>query len=111
MVLQCILIVNTLNEIEIIRDCGGIGIRNRLKICRSIDLVGSSPTNPIERVIYMITKEELIENIEILADKCEELIKERDQARRLVCKYTKKTYHTLKETAELRGWDCFKDYK
>jgi len=81
------------------------------KICRSIDLVGSSPTNPIERVIYMITKEELIENIEILADKCEELIKERDQARRLVCKYTKKTYHTLKETAELRGWDCYKDYK
>ena len=78
------------------------------KICRSIDLVGSSPTNPIERVIYMITKAELIENIEILADKCEELIKERDQARRLVCKYTKKTYHTLKETAELRGWDCYK---
>lgn len=56
-----------------------------------------------------ITKAELIENIEILADKCEELIKERDQARRLVCKYTKKTYHTLKETAELRGWDCFKE--
>jgi hypothetical protein len=23
------------------------GIRNRLKICRSVDLVGSSPTNPI----------------------------------------------------------------
>jgi hypothetical protein len=27
----------------------------------------------------MITKEELIENIEILADKCEELIKERGE--------------------------------
>jgi len=32
-------------------------------------------------VIHMITKEELIENIEILADKCEELIKERDDER------------------------------
>ena len=61
------------------RVCGGTGRRNRLKICRSIDRVGSIPTIPIERIIYMITKEELIENIEILADKCEELIKERGE--------------------------------
>ena len=33
---------------------------------------------------------------------------ERDQARRLVCRHTKKTYRTLKEMAEERGWDCFK---
>lgn len=34
---------------------------------------------------------------------------ERDDARRLVCRHTKKVYHTLKRTAELRGWDCFKE--
>jgi adenylosuccinate synthase len=37
----------------------------------------------------------------------ERLRKERDQARRLVCRHTKKTYRTLKEMAEERGWDCF----
>lgn len=39
----------------------------------------------------------------------ERLRAERDEARRLVCRHTKKLYHTLKRTAELRGWDCFKE--
>jgi uncharacterized coiled-coil DUF342 family protein len=37
------------------------------------------------------------------------LTNERDHARRLVCRHTKKSYHTLNRTAELRGWDCFKE--
>lgn len=41
------------------------------------------------------------------ADEIERLRKERDEARRLVCRHTKKTYRTLRETAEERGWDCF----
>ena len=41
------------------------------------------------------------------ADEIERLRKERDQARRLVCRHTKKTYRTLKEMAQERGWDCF----
>jgi len=41
------------------------------------------------------------------ADEIERLREERDQARRLVCRHTKKTYRTLKEMAEERNWDCF----
>lgn len=44
-----------------------------------------------------------------LRQRIETLIAERDHARRLVCRHTKKMYHTLKRTAELRGWDCFKE--
>jgi len=51
----------------------------------------------------------LYDKIVALEIQNEQIAKERDEARRLVCKYTKKTYHTLKETAELRGWDCFKE--
>ena len=61
----------------------------------------------------MITKEELIENIEILADKCEELIKERDEARRIACGliYDQATsINTTKQSiAEEYGWDCYKE--
>jgi len=44
-----------------------------------------------------------------MVDERLQLVAERDEARRLVCKHTKKTYRTLRETAELRGWDCFKE--
>jgi uncharacterized coiled-coil DUF342 family protein len=37
----------------------------------------------------------------------ERIREERDAARRLVCRYTKKTYRTLREMAEERGWDCY----
>lgn len=33
--------------------CGGIGIRNRLKICREYSLVGSSPTKPTNKNRYI----------------------------------------------------------
>jgi hypothetical protein len=38
-------------------------------------------------------------------------LEERDHARRLVCLHTKKTYRTLREEAELRGWSCYKEQK
>ena len=53
------------------------------------------------------TKQELIDHIESLVTKVAELIRERDEARRLVCRHTKKTYRTLREMAEERGWDCY----
>lgn len=46
-----------------------------------------------------------------LAAMVRKLTDERDHARRLVCRLTKKTYLTLRETAELRRWDCFKENK
>lgn len=52
--------------------------------------------------------DEFAKTITELLDRIKTLTEERDRARRLVCKYTKKTYRTLKETAELRGWDCYK---
>jgi hypothetical protein len=62
-------------------------------------------------------KEELIENIEILADKCEELIKERDEARRQVCflsVFDPEVPHlnydfSEREYARKCGWDCYKE--
>ena len=53
------------------------------------------------------TKQELIDHVESLVAKCAELTSERDEARRLVCRHTKKTYRTLREMAEERGWDCY----
>jgi hypothetical protein len=57
-----------------------------------------------------MTKAELIENIEILTEKCEKLIKERDEARREVCerKWMEHSFDILKY-ARMRGWDCFKE--
>lgn len=48
-----------------------------------------------------------IERMRELSGESGRLREERDQARRLVCRHTKKTYRTLRETAEERGWDCF----
>lgn len=45
------------------------------------------------------------------ADELEMVTAQRDHARRIVCRLTKKTYRTLKETAILRRWDCFKENK
>ena len=43
----------------------------------------------------------------IFLERVDRLTAERDEARRLVCRHTKKTYRTLREMAEERGWDCF----
>jgi hypothetical protein len=43
------------------------------------------------------------------SEEIKRLLAERDHARRLVCRHTKKIFHTLQRTAELRGWDCFKE--
>jgi len=43
------------------------------------------------------------------ADELEMVTAQRDHARRIVCRLTKKTYRTLKENAILRRWDCFKE--
>jgi len=45
--------------------------------------------------------------LDSMVNEIERLRAERDEARRLVCRHTKKTYRTLKEMAEERGWDCF----
>lgn len=54
---------------------------------------------------------EEIERLRAELDEARQEIKrlraERDAARRLVCRYTKKTYRTLREMAEERGWDCY----
>jgi len=59
------------------------------------------------------TKEELIDHVESLVAKCEELIRERDEARREVCQFRSTSYpHDMKEVYEIadsRGWDCFKE--
>jgi hypothetical protein len=53
--------------------------------------------------------DEFRETITELRQRVETLTVERDHARQLVCRHTKKSYHTLNRTAELRGWDCFKE--
>lgn len=60
----------------------------------------------IERDI--VTRLRALANALLVAE-IETLREERDEARRLVCRHTKKTYRTLRETAEERGWDCFKE--
>ena len=61
------------------------------------------------------TKKELIEHVESLVAKCEELTRERDEARRLYCIAFQEITENLGEKnttesiAEEMGWDCFKD--
>jgi len=52
-------------------------------------------------------REYLNEMIRNLNNQLVDALRERDEARRLVCRYTKKTYRTLREMAEERGWDCY----
>jgi hypothetical protein len=69
-----------------------------------------------------MNKSELIENIEILATKCEKLMEERDEARRQCCLALFGTgvwrqprmdlpggSWTPQLIAKELGWDCFKD--
>ena len=61
-----------------------------------------------------ITKEELIENIEILTEKCEQLTKERDEARREVLMNEANHLPTMSDPfreAKRRGWDCLEPRK
>ena len=51
--------------------------------------------------------EEAADEIRQLRAELAAAIKQRDEARRLVCWHTKKLYRTLKETAAERGWDCY----
>ena len=59
------------------------------------------------------TKKELIEHVESLVAKCEELTRERDEARRLYCIAFQEITENLGEKnttesiAEEMGWDCF----
>jgi hypothetical protein len=61
------------------------------------------------------TKKELIEHVESLVAKCEELTRERDEARRLYCIAFQEITENLGEKnttesiAEEMGWDCFKE--
>ena len=51
--------------------------------------------------------QEVSDGLKFAADEIERLREQRDHARRLVCWHTKKIFHTLQRTAELRGWDCY----
>lgn len=70
----------------------------------------------IERALAAGTIQDLMDEVEAwqkAMQKAErdiaQLRAERDGARRLVCRHTKKRYRTLREMAEERGWDCFKE--
>ena len=52
------------------------------------------------------TKQELIDHVESLVAKCEELTRERDELRREICGYS---YDDPRGVARDRGWDCFKE--
>ena len=67
-----------------------------------------------------ITKEELISHVESLTTKCEEFMRERDEARRNLCLSEAADlsfgengvpYHpsVARKIAESYGWDCFKE--
>lgn len=61
----------------------------------------------IERL--RIENEELIDHVESLVAKCEELTLERDEARRMVCGLDADIMEDQHEYAKHRGWDCFKE--
>lgn len=56
------------------------------------------------------TKQELIDHVESLVAKCEELTRERDEARREVCGFHHLTGFLAGDYAISRGWDCYKNY-
>lgn len=56
------------------------------------------------------TKQELIDHVESLVAKCEELTRERDEARREVCGFHHLTGFLSGDYAISRGWDCYKNY-
>ena len=74
-----------------------------------------------EHIMSKPTKQELIDHVESLVAKCEELTRERDEARRSVCEmsiqlggvYRRVGGKTVEVTtpegcAEIMRWDCFK---
>jgi hypothetical protein len=56
------------------------------------------------------TKQELIDHVESLVAKCEELTRERDEARREVCGFHHLTGFLAGDYAISRGWDCYENY-
>lgn len=62
----------------------------------------------IERL--RIENEELIDHVESLVAKCEELTLERDEARRMWCELmAANTAAHREQVANRHGWDCFKE--
>jgi len=64
------------------------------------------------------TKQELISHVESLTAKCEELMRERDEARRIACEneatyngmmFDNQKYSDPIEVMKERGWDCFRE--
>jgi len=53
------------------------------------------------------TKQELVDHVESLVAKCEELTRERDEARRMVCGLDADLMEDQRDYARHRGWDCF----
>lgn len=56
-----------------------------------------------------LSKEELIERIEILKENFAQVIKERDEARREICNRTSYPDRTPEIEAKMRGWECYKE--
>ena len=54
------------------------------------------------------TKQELIDHVESLVAKCEELTRERDEARRMYLASTCSDDEIIPEMKR-KGWDCFKE--
>jgi hypothetical protein len=64
------------------------------------------------------TKQELIDHVELLVAKCEELTRERDEARQIACNreaelnrmmFDNPKYSDPAAIAAQRDWDCFKE--
>ena len=45
---------NPYDKLSVVRRCGGIGRRSRLKICRWQHRVGSSPTICIKKIVLIV---------------------------------------------------------
>ncbi len=92
-----------------------VDIVDRLRInwTSMTDMGNAERLQAADEIERLRTQLEMWQDGNVMAEPHHEEIKrltaERDHARRLVCRHTKKMYHTLKRTAELRGWDCFKE--
>ena len=75
-------------------------------------LRGRNPYSPMSERFRLT---ELLENAKyqnnLLVQKCRELEKERDEARREVCGFHNLTGFLAGDYAISRGWDCFKDHQ
>ena len=55
------------------------------------------------------TKQELIDHVESLVEKCVELTRERDEARRMYLASTCSDDDEIIAEMKRKGWDCFKE--